>query len=258
VSGDWLGCRTPDQDDPRRKPDPAQVLPALIRSGGAMSGPRMIAIVLGTSLPLLLASAGWSDGPSKDGRTKKYAELVAQLVSPNKEPVTANEDEGSVKFPKEYDRAAQRRIDRARMALQDEIEDALPYLIDALEDERYCMTINWGEGSKYYNYSVGEICKDLIASRLEIYREKMQFSLPRWHEYDYPVSKAWWKKRKNRSLVELQVEAIDWAIKRRKAEAEKERREEELAALRKLRERIAKSGKPAKGNRMLPMVVIDH
>jgi hypothetical protein len=221
-----------------------------------MRNSRPLAILLGALMPLLLANQGSSDGPSKDARSKKYAEHVAQLVSPNKEPITGDV---AVKFPRGYDLRAQRRVDEARKALHDNFEDALPHLIDALDDQRYSMTVNWAEGDAYPNYSVGEVCRDVIASQLEVYRDKIRFSLPRWHEYDYPVSKAWWKTRKDRSLAELQVEAIDWAIERRKAEPEKERREEELVGLRELREQVAKSGKPTKSKRLLPpMVVTDQ
>jgi hypothetical protein len=222
-----------------------------------MRGLRPLAIVLGGSIALLLSHAARGDGPVNDARSKKYAELVAQLVSPNKEPVIARGGE-SVTFPKGYDRAAQRRIEEAQEALHDNFVEALPYLIEASNDERYCMTIFWEALDSRYNYSVGEVCKDVIASQLEIYRGEILFSKPRWHKYHYPVSKAWRKTRKDRNLLELQVEAIDWAIELRRTEDEDERREEELAKLRALRKRITKSGKPAKSRRLAPMIVTDH
>jgi hypothetical protein len=165
---------------------------------------------------------------------------------------------GGVRCTAAYDRMAQRRVDEARKALHDNFEEALPHLIDALDDQRYSMTVNWADGDAYPNYSVGEVCRNVIASQLEVYRDKIRFSVKRWHEYNYPVSKTWWKTRKDRSLAELQLEAIDWAIERRKTESEKERREEELVALRELREQVAKSSKPAKSRGLLKMVVTDR
>jgi hypothetical protein len=121
------------------------------------------------------------------------------------------------------------------------------------------MTIDWAEGDAYYNYSVGDVCRDVIASQLEVYRNKINFFGPHdWHRYDYrPITKEWYRDRKEQSLAELQIEAIDWAIKKREAEPKDkvgEERENEIAELQKLRGEIAKSGKPAKSNGMLRMI----
>ena len=129
-----------------------------------------------------------------------------------------------------------------------------PYLVEALGDERYCMTINWADGDAYYNHSVGAICHNVIASQLEVYREKMRFSgPPHWHRYDYrPISKEWWQARKGRSLPELQIEAINWALERRMVESKTnidERGKNEISELQKLRDEITNSGKPAKPQR---------
>jgi hypothetical protein len=211
-------------------------------------------IVLGLSPP----SIG-KESSSKDKPKRNYAELISQLVSPNKKPTTGVE---SVKFPAGYNVQVQQRIKATRQILQDNIEEALPYLVDALDDPRYCMTINWAEGDGYYNKSVGAICKDVIASQLEVYRDAISFSGPHhWHKYNYPISKKWWEMRKGHRIAELQVEAIDWAIKQRMAEPEKEIRDDrknEVAELQKLRDGIAKSGKPAKPSGMLRMVTSDH
>ena len=107
------------------------------------------------------------------------------------------------------------------------------------------------------------MCRNVIASRLEVFRREMVFGGPQhWHRYDYgPITKKWWRARKGRNLAELQIEAIDWAIEHRKAEPEdKDRgnRMEEIAKLQKLRNETAKSGKPAKPLGILPMVTSDR
>jgi hypothetical protein len=135
-------------------------------------------------------------------------------------------------------------------------------LIEALDDERYCMTIDWAEGDAYYNYSVGEVCRDIIQDRLEVYRDKISFSGPsHWNRYNYVISKKWWRNRKGHSLADLQVEAIDWAIKRRKAEPKSEideDRQNEVAELKKLREEIKTTGKPVPAGKMLRMETSDQ
>ena len=224
---------------------------------------RLFAVVC-VGLLFAFTSQAIGEHPSpKDGAPKKCDELVRALVSPNEKPITHTGAENSVKFPADYNAKMQKRIEAARQSLHDNFEQALPYLVDALDDNRYCMTIDWADGDAYYNYSVGQVCRDVIASQLEVYRNEIRFlGPPHWHRYDYgPINKKWWHARKGRSLAELQIEAIDWAIKQRKAEPKDEVCEEranEILNLQKLRNKIAKSKKPVKSLRMLPMVTSDR
>lgn len=220
-------------------------------------------LFVGACLLLSISYRALADGPSKDELKKKYRGLIEQLASPNEEPVTRNRAYGTVKFPPGYDVKAQNRISDVRKILQNNIEEALPYLIKAQDDDRYCMTIDWAEGDAYYNYSVGSICENIIASQLEVYREKIGFDSPQhWNRYNYgPYTKEWRKKRKGDSLAELQVEAIDWAIEKRKDELKsiiEPRRKNEISDLEKLRDGISKSGKPAKPKPMFRMVTSDQ
>jgi hypothetical protein len=230
----------------------------------AMSRSLALTLALSAGLLLTLPSRVIADhAPPEDKPTNKYRELVRALVSPNSKPTHQNTSEGFVKFPAGYDVKAQNRIEAARKALHDNFEQALPFIIDALEDDRYCMTIDWADGDAYYNYSVGQVCRNIIASQLEVYRNTISFSGPQhWHRYDYrPITKQWWRVRKGRTLVELQIEAIDWAIKTRKAESKNEVGEDrlnEIARLQKLRNEIAKAKKPAKPAGMLRMVTSDR
>jgi hypothetical protein len=230
-------------------------------------GPNMRIVII---LPTLLGIAvllgvcrrgGGQDLPSKQNAALNYEKLISQLVSPNKESITVNGGRSSATFPIGYDAEAQKRIAEVRQVLFDNIEDSLPSLVGALDDDRYCMTINWIGGDYFYNYSVGKICKDIIASHLEVYRVAISFEHEgHWNRYNYPISKKWWEERKGRRLSALQIDAIDWAIERRKAEPVefvREGRENEVAELVKLRETIAKSGKPAASRKMLRMVTRD-
>jgi len=221
----------------------------------------LLSAVSGVAQLLILSSCCLGGEPqAKDAEAKKYRELVAQLISPNREPTTGDE---SVTFPAGYDVPAQERIDKARRTLHANIEEALPYLIESLDDKRYSMTIEWAEGDAYYNYSVGEICRDIIQDRLEVYRDKISFSGPtHWNRYNYDViSKKWWRNRQGHSLADLQVEAIDWAIKRRKAEPKSqidEDRQNEVVELKKLRDGIKATGKPVPAGKILRMETSDQ
>ncbi len=208
-----------------------------------------------------LSSSG-DEPPAKAELAKKYKELIQQLASPN-QPATKRSSKArvSVTFPAKYDVKAQEQIDVVRKELQNNAQDALPYLVEALDDDRYCMTISWAEGDAYHNQSVGDVCEEIMRSQLEVYRSKMTFTKERWREYEYPISKEWYETRQALSLVELQIEAIDWAIEKRKTEPEKSiegRRGEilrnEVAELERLRDGIAKTKKPTAPGRLLPMV----
>lgn len=182
-------------------------------------------------------------------------DLVEQLVSPNKPPTTKNLELATVSFPADYDVESQRRIQKVRQELRDRFEEALPYLIRSLDDKRYCMTTQWGEGPQaYHNRSVGWICDDLLRSQLEVYRNSIGFAGPgHFYEYSYNFfrSDGWWQKRKGHSLAALQIESINWAIEQRKNDTRrKDNLAAEVAALEKLRDGIINSGKPVNGRGM--------
>src|SRR5262245_13088277 len=226
-----------------------------------------IAAFLGVCVVLSsLQQANGEESKSKDRTNNRYTELISQLVSPNEKPTTKNGADSSVKFPVSYDVKAQKRIEAARQALYDDLENALPYLARALDDKRYSMTINWADGDAYYNKSVGDICLNVIEAQLEVYRDKIRFGGPgQWNRYTFPITREWLEKRKGRSLAELQVEAVQWAIDRSKELsndkfAALDLSDEEIAELQKLRDTIAKSGKPVKRQRggMLKMVTRDQ
>lgn len=184
----------------------------------------------------------------------KYRELVKQLVSPNTAPEIRYFRDGNptIKLPKNYDGEAQTRIGEVRIQLQDNIEEALPYLVEALDDKRYSFTNAGIEALVLANHSVGDACREVIASYMEVYREKIRFRNQRhWDLYNYePISKEWWVQRKNNSVVELQIDAIDWAIKRHEDEPKlvrsSEECEHELEALAELRNELKESKIPAK------------
>jgi hypothetical protein len=224
----------------------------------------LLVLILGIGALLAISLQRSSDESSSTVELrKKYTDLIEQLASPNQKPVPSHRGVwGSVKFPKGYDIAAQNRIYDTRQLLLDHFEEALPFLVDALDDDRYCMTIDWAGGWAYYNFSIGNICYDLIDSHLEAYREVMTFYGPEcWRLYNYPrFSKDWFKARKGRSLVQLQIEAINWAIERRGAERGDcldDDRMNEVSDLQKLRDGIARSRRPVRSLGLLHMVTSD-
>ena len=185
-------------------------------------------------------------------------------MSPNQEPEIFGARNNRVTFPENYDHKAQQQVAAARKELYENCDKALPALVEVLDDKRYCMTIRPVDGDNFYNHSVGQIVRQVIAANLEVYRSHLRFSKPRWNKYTFPVSKEWGQLHKSLPLEKLQVEAIDWAIGMVKTEikeaGETQQAEltKELIALEKLRNEISQSGKPVKRGNMFPMVTKDR
>jgi hypothetical protein len=86
---------------------------------------------------------------------------------------------------------------------------------------------------------VGEVCLEIIAHHVEVFRDHIKFAGPQhWHQYNFVPRlqsaigdsvtdsrkqkiQAWWRDRNGRSIRELQLEAMDWAIEKRKQDLNK-------------------------------------
>ena len=91
-----------------------------------------------------------------------------------------------------------------------------------------------------------------------MYRKEITFLGPQhWHEYTFPnVNKEWLSKDGGRTLIEMQLEAIDWAIEQRAKEngrIDREDREQEPKKLQAMRDRLKESKEPLPGSRLLLM-----
>ena len=201
------------------------------------------------------------DASSSGKKSLDFHRLVEQLASPNEKPLTVNDRRPHVTFPAGYDRDAQKKVLEARQLLYDNFSDALPELFAAIDDQRYSITIDWAGGDGYYNESVGDVCRNIIAAQLGVHRKKISFYGPRhWHYYTYPISKEWWEENKDKSHRELQLVVLDWAIDRRQNDKEfgDNDRAEEVIALVGLRKNLASSKKPFAGLGMYKSIVRDR
>ena len=164
------------------------------------------------------------------GARPNYRELVAGLVSPNR-PIKCDSRNQTISIPPDYDWKAQERIERNRKILFEHCAEALPFLIEGCTDSRYSLISKWSEDEDYYSWSVGQVCSEIIARHVEVFRDHIRFTLPRWHQYsfvprphgnmtkkDKKEIQEWWRGRKGMSLQELQLAGFDWAIEKRKKE----------------------------------------
>jgi hypothetical protein len=154
-------------------------------------------------------------------------QLAAQLASPNKAPlVIGNGGQGpDAEYPAGFDKKSQETVFRARSKLDRLGLSAFPHLINLMDDTRYCMTVDDSEADR--NYSVGETCIGIIRCRLEPYN-RFQFTAGNPHEDprgrarrpcytqhflgDRDSAQKWWNAHKDKTLLELQVEVLEWII----------------------------------------------
>jgi hypothetical protein len=183
-----------------------------------------------------------------------YRELVKGLVSPNK--LIEVYDEDSLRFPRNYDSVAQERIEKNRRVLYKHCAEALPFLIEASTDARYALT--WKSDSYAESMCVGEVCLEIVRSHLELYRAYMPSTWRKDRSFEYSfvpriggtgkqvteeekkIVQQWWQERKGKTLIELQVEAFDWSIKKRSRE---EGGKEEVDRLIAIRDKLKKERK---------------
>ena len=181
-----------------------------------MNPPNAIAI---TTLISLFAVAGFAD--NKPPSEKEISTLIQQLVSPNRAPKIEGAE---AEYPASYDRDAQERVRHAWSQLHDmEGHRVFPYLFEHFDDKRYSFTADGG--SSDVNWSVGRACSDLICHLQPYgdiafggYDDTLAGAHPRpsysqQHNLRTAAgAKLWWETRKDKSLRELQIEALEWVV----------------------------------------------
>jgi hypothetical protein len=214
-----------------------------------LSGWLLIGIVLGQATP---ASCAEKPQPPTANEIKA---LIDRLVSPNPAPDTdklkASEARADRGFPRDFDHKKQKQVHRAVAKLMELGPRAFPFLIERWEDKRYCLTT---AVAAYVNESVGDVCRSIIADQLQPYGiHQKGYADPRGKPLrpnyagtflkSQKVARQWWKKHKDKTLRQMQLEVLDWVIageaKRPRDFTDAERRE-----LQNLRKELVKGGKP--------------
>ena len=151
--------------------------------------------------------------------------LVEQLVSPNPAPDTKVGP--TAEYPEGYDRKAQKRVRAAQQKLRELGTAAFPHLIKRLNDDRYSFTAQGLQADK--NWTVGQACQHIIDGQLEPFtgspwamgwrfgddpkRRILRPSYCRHNGLHSPERAAdWWRAHKDTSLLDLQIESIEWTI----------------------------------------------
>jgi hypothetical protein len=151
---------------------------------------------------------------------KEHVEsLIARLVSKNKPPKTRGQ---SAVYPKRYDEASQEDVFLAYRELCELGPKSFPFIIPHLDDKRYSLTADGGAAD--VNFTVGQLCFHAIDLQLQPYKtysrgEGDPRNRPRRPHYlaklslkDPIESRKWIDSLENKSLLQLQIEVLDWVI----------------------------------------------
>ena len=162
----------------------------------------------------------------------KIEALIARLRSANKEPqITYVQYPGivgeSVEFPRDYDHKAQDAVWQARFQLAKMGKDAFPFLIEHRNDKEYSLSIG---SCGWSAFSVGDICLMIVEDEVDIVSHLYKARFETRHfapNYSYKddatlmgrrtALRNYYDEHKSKTLKEMQIERLEWAIAQEKA-----------------------------------------
>jgi hypothetical protein len=172
-----------------------------------------------------------ADEPAQQNTTpdrKAIQGLIAQLRSSNKDP-NPNMDP-FVWYPPGYDESAQEKVEAARQRLIALKTAAFPILIEHLGDSEYSRSIHT---AVLRGLSVGDACFEIIESQVDLSEDRYKwrdgadgkehvhrryfatrYCNGAWYSKD--GIRKWWTEHERHSLKDMQIEALEWTIKREK------------------------------------------
>jgi hypothetical protein len=180
----------------------------------------MFRVVLVLTLLGAMAAAG-GEGSDQESLTLADCErVVEQLANPGKPPFTEVYVLDLPKGVRESDlRRQQQTIAEAYNALSANIEVAFPVLAAHIADKRFSYVYEDGVSGVYECETVGGACRRIIDEHVAFYEELVAKrdddgrAKSVWFAYDKAGGmEKWLKDRQGRSLAELQLEAVEWAV----------------------------------------------
>jgi hypothetical protein len=210
------------------------------------------------SPPVEKKTAEPAEEPRKKLTEQEIKALIDKLVSPNPKPITAEEDPKETpdfRLPKGFDREKQNGVYEACKELKSVGVKAFPFLIERWDDRRYCLTTSDLLSGYCQNRSVGKVCQKIIFDQIQPYGclpslgdvdprgKPLRPSYPERFLSSKEDAKRWFEKHKDKSLVEIQLEVIDWVIEKENKQ-KKNYPDSERERLQEIRKEIMDSKKP--------------
>lgn len=186
-------------------------------------GAAVLCLPCGAALGQKETAGATPSAAAQHGQTAlDFKQLVLSLRNDNPAPkILGRIPDQDALFAPEYKWSEYKRVLSVIQTLIDHVEAAWPALIDGIDDERYCITLV--HDASIHNHSVGNVCRILLQENLTQAfkghlpgREAVHFQLRLPESIGYEGFKSWCleQHRKGRSLVELQIEMCEWAIKK--------------------------------------------
>ncbi len=191
-------------------------------------------------------------------KTDECQLLIEQLASKSEPPFAENARADLPRGLRESDLIRiQQPIRKAYADLSDNIEVALPLLVEHANDKRFSYVYESISGA-FVKASVGSTCRRLVYHHIEVYGPHVRSfggsgtpgepPFPRKPAFiaDAGGLEKWAASRKEKSLAELQIEAIEWAIRFEKQQGFSNAAEEEriVPSLEKQAAEIRRSSQP--------------
>lgn len=166
---------------------------------------------------------------SAEKEEEEIKQMVASLVSHNKEPPRKRSAQDKYVLPSGFDHEENLRVITVRDAVLRRGVVAFPSLINALDDARYSHTEIDDDNGSVQHWHVREVCFYAMQAQVEVYShfarpsEEVNLVQPMWLPVPFmspafwpPGAKGymekWWAPRQSMTLCELQREAVEWAI----------------------------------------------
>ena len=146
---------------------------------------------------------------------------VEALANRNPAPNLTGPDNSRPIFAEKFDWSEDKRVWDAVPALVRHAEEAWPVLVKHLDDDRYCIALETAESGFTCNWTVGDMCREVVARNLaEAYYQNLRpltqlvaarMSRPEIAR-DKKKLKAWCEEQSKKKLYDLQIEMCHWAM----------------------------------------------
>lgn len=168
---------------------------------------------------IMTLSMPMPDTALADDVTKEEADtidaLIEELASPN-DPKSLIRTSRYLTFPPDWNHKAQRQVSQAARSLVNKGRSAFPQMVARAGDNRFSFVSTSGNGAMS-SRSVGYACGTILEVQLDVFETTGVRPSYFWTvvegEGKGDVNRAkWWEERKDKSLFELQIESVEWAI----------------------------------------------
>lgn len=164
-------------------------------------------------LATLLAIPIYSQSLAQVGPTEPDEAQIRRWISElaNTSPERRFQGPNDRLTPEERD--ALKPVQRAYENLTRHFLSALPYLVEGMNDQRFSYPQEHPTSGVFENQTVGDACRNIIQRKVLPLNPSVIDDRGIAVELRYPISKQWYSRARGQSLFQMQVEALEWALK---------------------------------------------